>query len=130
RGNGAGARRRCSCSTTTPSVELVEEGVNGFVAPSASAEDLAAAIVRVREAGDRLRESTLAWFQRNAERLALVSSLEIVTRSCAAPTWLHRRRSSRERSSTTKAPAAQGAAVRAAKPGARGGRRLQRRRRA
>ena len=30
-------------------IELIEEGVNGFVAPSASPEDLAAAITRVRD---------------------------------------------------------------------------------
>jgi len=61
-------------------VELAEEGVNGFVAPSASAEDLTAAILRAHEAGDGLRESTLAWFVRSAERLSLASSLEVVLR--------------------------------------------------
>jgi glycosyltransferase involved in cell wall biosynthesis len=56
--------------------ELVEEGVNGFVAPSASAEDLAATIVRVHRAGSPLRESTAAWFAANAERLSIERSLE------------------------------------------------------
>jgi glycosyltransferase involved in cell wall biosynthesis len=65
-------------------VELVEDGVNGVVAPSASAEDLAAAILRVREAGPALRESTAAWFARNSERLSLESSLQEVVRSYAA----------------------------------------------
>jgi glycosyltransferase involved in cell wall biosynthesis len=55
--------------------ELVEEGVSGWVAPSASADDLAAAIVRVHEAGPELRRSTLDWFRRNAERLLLETSL-------------------------------------------------------
>ncbi len=59
-------------------VELVEEGVNGFVAPSASASDLAAAIVRVHAGGEELRESTHAWFRRNELRLSLASSLEQV----------------------------------------------------
>lgn len=59
-------------------VELVEEGDNGFVAPSASPEDLAAAIVRVHERGSALRDSTVAWFERNARRLSLQHSLEIV----------------------------------------------------
>src|SRR5262249_18477825 len=59
-------------------VELVEEGVNGFVAASASAEDLAAALVRVRDAGDALRASTAAWFAENADRLSLATSLERV----------------------------------------------------
>ncbi len=56
--------------------ELVEDGVNGVLAASASAEDLAAAILRVHEAGDELRQSTAAWFERNAERLSLSSALE------------------------------------------------------
>ena len=42
--------------------ELVDEGENGFVAASASPEDLAAAILRVRDAGPELRASTAAWF--------------------------------------------------------------------
>jgi glycosyltransferase involved in cell wall biosynthesis len=58
--------------------ELVAEGVNGFVAESASAEDLAAAIVRVSEAGPELRTSTADWFEQNARRLSLDSSLERV----------------------------------------------------
>lgn len=59
-------------------VELIEEGVNGFIAPSAAPEDLAAAILRVHEAGPALRNSTSAWFARNARRLSLGHSLEIV----------------------------------------------------
>ncbi|MDQ6915046.1 MAG: glycosyltransferase family 4 protein [Actinomycetota bacterium] len=65
-------------------VELVEDGVNGVVAPSASPEDLAAAILRVREAGPALRESTAAWFAANAPRLSLESSLREVVRTYAA----------------------------------------------
>jgi glycosyltransferase involved in cell wall biosynthesis len=64
--------------------ELVVDGENGFVAPSASAEDLAAAIVRVNEAGTALREATLAWFRRNEERLSLEHSLGIVLATYAA----------------------------------------------
>ena len=58
--------------------ELVDEGVNGFVAASASPEDLADAILRVRAAGPQLRESTAAWFARNAGRLSLAASLDTV----------------------------------------------------
>ena len=58
--------------------ELVEEGVNGFVARSASAEDLAGAILRARDAGLALRETTAAWFGRNARRLSLDDSLATV----------------------------------------------------
>jgi glycosyltransferase involved in cell wall biosynthesis len=58
--------------------ELIEEGVNGFVAPSADAETIAAAIVRVHEAGMALRESTASWFAANAGRLSLESSVRRV----------------------------------------------------
>jgi glycosyltransferase involved in cell wall biosynthesis len=60
--------------------ELVDEGENGFVAPSAEAGDLAAAIIRVYEASPELRRSTLEWFRRNAERLSLEHSLQLVLR--------------------------------------------------
>jgi glycosyltransferase involved in cell wall biosynthesis len=59
-------------------VELVDDGVNGVIAASASPEDLAAAIVRVHQAGDELRRSTCDWFARNARRLSLEASLEQV----------------------------------------------------
>jgi glycosyltransferase involved in cell wall biosynthesis len=65
-------------------VELVEDGVNGFVASSASPEDLSAAILHVLEAGDSLRASTADWFARNASRLSLSSSLEAVVASYGA----------------------------------------------
>jgi glycosyltransferase involved in cell wall biosynthesis len=65
-------------------VEHVEEGVNGTVAPSASPEDLAAAIRRVAAGGDPLRASTAAWFARHARRLSLDASLERVLAAYAA----------------------------------------------
>jgi glycosyltransferase involved in cell wall biosynthesis len=58
--------------------ELVEDGVNGFVAESASAEDLAGAIERVWQGGAALRESTADWFERNARRLSLDDSLRVL----------------------------------------------------
>jgi len=58
--------------------ELIEEGENGEVADSVEPAELAAAILRVHAAGDALRESTAAWFQRNADRLSLDRSLETV----------------------------------------------------
>jgi glycosyltransferase involved in cell wall biosynthesis len=57
--------------------EFIEEGVNGFVV--ADPRELAAAVVRVRERGDALRDSTVSWFTRNARRLSLESSLETVS---------------------------------------------------
>jgi len=64
--------------------ELVEDGVNGFVAPSADPAALADAIVRVHAAGGALRASTAEWFAANAGRLSLGSSLARVAASYAA----------------------------------------------
>jgi glycosyltransferase involved in cell wall biosynthesis len=58
--------------------ELIAAGENGFVTDSASADALAAAIVSVHAAGVALRQATLEWFTRNANRLSLESSLETV----------------------------------------------------
>ncbi len=58
--------------------ELVEEGVNGAIAASAAADELASAIVRIHRAGSALRDSTAAWFRANAERLSLERSLDTV----------------------------------------------------
>jgi glycosyltransferase involved in cell wall biosynthesis len=61
--------------------ELIDEGVNGFVAGSASPQDLTAAIVKVHEGCSALRARTADWFRRNAERLSLRHSLDQVTSS-------------------------------------------------
>ena len=63
--------------------ELVDEGENGFVAASAEAEDLAAAILEVLAAGPQLRASTAAWFERNHDRLSLSGSLDRVAAAYA-----------------------------------------------
>jgi glycosyltransferase involved in cell wall biosynthesis len=65
-------------------VELVEDGVNGVVAASASPGELAGAILRVHREGRALRERTCAWFAANAERLSLERSLDDVTAVYAA----------------------------------------------
>ena len=59
-------------------VELVEPGVNGIVAPSASPEALADALLAVSDAGMGLRERTCGWFAENADRLSLARSLDLV----------------------------------------------------
>jgi glycosyltransferase involved in cell wall biosynthesis len=59
--------------------ELVLEERNGLVAPSARADALAAALVRVHEAGPELRVSTLAFFKEQASRLSLDASLKKVS---------------------------------------------------
>lgn len=64
--------------------ELIEEGVNGVIAPSASPRDLADAILRIHAAGPDMRASTAEWFVRNAKRLSLESSLDSVTAAYAA----------------------------------------------
>ncbi len=63
--------------------ELVDEGENGFIASSAEPEEIAEAILRVREAGPELRARTAAWFGRNATRLSLENSLERVVAAYA-----------------------------------------------
>jgi glycosyltransferase involved in cell wall biosynthesis len=61
--------------------ELIQEGVNGFIAASAAPEAIAEAIGRVHAAGPPLRRSTAAWFAEHAWRLSLESSLETVLAS-------------------------------------------------
>jgi glycosyltransferase involved in cell wall biosynthesis len=63
--------------------ELVADGINGAVARSAAPDELAAALLRVVDAGRALRESTARWFADNAAALSLEGSLELVVRSYA-----------------------------------------------
>src|SRR4051794_4161610 len=82
-----------AASVGTPSVvvadddnaatELIDEGINGVVAGSAGPHDLATAMLRVRDAGQAMRESTAAWFDRNVERLSVETSLRRVSDSYA-----------------------------------------------
>ena len=65
-------------------VELVADGINGTIVQSPEPAAIAAAIVRVHEAGMALRESTALWFAENAERLSLESSLRTVLDSYAS----------------------------------------------
>lgn len=59
-------------------VELVEDGVNGIVAPSAAPVPLAAAIVRIAAQGGTMRESVSGWFDRRSGALSLDGSLRTV----------------------------------------------------
>ena len=82
-----------AASVGTPSVvvrdednaatELIDEGVNGFVASSASPDELAASISRAIAGGMDLRRSTAAWFAGNARRLSIASSLDRVSSAYA-----------------------------------------------
>lgn len=58
--------------------ELVDDGENGVVSPSADPADLAEAIARVDGYGNALRHSTAEWFRRNAPRLSIESSITTV----------------------------------------------------
>lgn len=62
-------------------VELIEEGVNGFVCASSDPDEIAEAIVRVHEAGAALRESTARWYALHAQELSLERSLQTVLAS-------------------------------------------------
>jgi glycosyltransferase involved in cell wall biosynthesis len=61
--------------------ELIEEGVNGFVAGSAEPEELAGAVLKVLRGGAPLRASTLEWYERHRYELSIESSLEAVEAS-------------------------------------------------
>jgi glycosyltransferase involved in cell wall biosynthesis len=60
--------------------ELIAEGENGVVVASADP-----AIVRIHRAGAAMRETTLAWYERNARRLSLEDSLARVLASYGPP---------------------------------------------
>jgi len=61
-------------------VELIEHGVNGFVADP---DGMASAIVAVHQAGDALRASTRAWYAAHAAELSIDASLDRVLASYA-----------------------------------------------
>jgi glycosyltransferase involved in cell wall biosynthesis len=65
--------------------ELIEEGVNGTIAPRSDPAAIAEAIVRVHAAGRAMRERTAEWFAQNAERLSLESSLQAVLAGYSEP---------------------------------------------
>jgi glycosyltransferase involved in cell wall biosynthesis len=85
-GYGLVVLEAASCGTPTvvvdgpdnAALELIDGGVNGVVARSAEPENLSNAILQVHDAGDALRESTAGWFERNAPKLSLESSLQTV----------------------------------------------------
>ncbi len=59
-------------------VELLEDGVNGVVAAEGDAQTIAAAIVKVHEAGDAMRTATADWFAAHAHELSIQTSLDRV----------------------------------------------------
>jgi glycosyltransferase involved in cell wall biosynthesis len=80
----AAARGTPSIVVASPdnaAVELIEQGINGFVCASSDPQAIAEAIVRAFEAGTELRESTARWYERHAHELSLEGSLERVLAS-------------------------------------------------
>ncbi|PRY68910.1 glycosyltransferase involved in cell wall biosynthesis [Glaciihabitans tibetensis] len=66
-------------------VDLIVEGVNGFVAASVEPAELARAVARALDGGEALRGSTAAWFARErVSRSLAVSVDEILARHRAA----------------------------------------------
>ena len=81
---------RAACPTVVvagddnAATELVDEGVNGTVAASSAPTFSPPRSPASTEAGPELAASTLDWFRRNAERLSLERSLEIVLEAYAS----------------------------------------------
>ncbi|MGH2578981.1 MAG: glycosyltransferase, partial [Actinomycetota bacterium] len=61
--------------------ELIEDGLNGLVAASASPDNLAGAIIESVRRGTEFRQRTLAWYERHRDELSIESSLGQVERS-------------------------------------------------
>jgi glycosyltransferase involved in cell wall biosynthesis len=61
--------------------ELIEPGCNGFITPSASPADLAAAFGAVHRGGQGLREQTVAWYEAHAPEMSLDAVLHAVVDS-------------------------------------------------
>jgi glycosyltransferase involved in cell wall biosynthesis len=61
--------------------ELIEDGVNGAIAPRADPQSVADAIVSVHAGGLALRESTARWYAQHAVELSLEHSLQTVLAS-------------------------------------------------
>jgi glycosyltransferase involved in cell wall biosynthesis len=73
--------------------ELVDDGANGVISPSAEASDLAAAIYRVYSSPGEMREWTANWFAEHGSQHSLqasVEALEALYVRAAAPKFTHR----------------------------------------
>ncbi len=74
------------------SIELVEEGVNGHIASSASPEHLGSAIVDSVLGGDGLRSSTSAWYQQAVTTRTIHRTVEAILAAIDAPERKHSRK--------------------------------------
>jgi glycosyltransferase involved in cell wall biosynthesis len=59
-------------------VELIDPGVNGFIAGSADPDAIAALLLEVVRGGEALRRSTLDWYRSHAGELSIEGSLAAV----------------------------------------------------
>lgn len=59
-------------------VELIEDGVNGFVTTPPTPLALAERLIACLDGGDSLRESTRAWYTANAARLSIDHSIDLL----------------------------------------------------
>lgn len=66
-------------------VELVEEGVNGFVVPDRSPESIARGILAVHEGGPELRSRCASWFRRRAAELTSSASVRRIVEEVGPP---------------------------------------------
>lgn len=76
-------------------VELIDCGINGWVAPGADPVEIAQFVSDIIERGAEMRESTLAWFRTNSPQLRIDRSSRTVVGTyehrCTGPSWSARR---------------------------------------
>lgn len=65
-------------------MELVENGTNGFIVPDVGPQALANGIMLCIEGGEALRFSTKAWYVKNAERVTIDASINVVLSDVAS----------------------------------------------
>lgn len=65
---------------TNAATELIEEGINGFIAASAEPVDLAVAIARVIRGGDELRRTTRLWYEEAIRSRTIAKTVEGILR--------------------------------------------------
>jgi glycosyltransferase involved in cell wall biosynthesis len=65
--------------------ELIEPGVNGYVAVSADPRAIAERVIEVVRAGATLRRSTVDWYRAHAQELSIESSLAAVEAAYRRP---------------------------------------------
>lgn len=74
------------------STELVEDGVNGYVALSPAPDHLGSAIVAAVRGGDGLRRSTSAWYQQAITTRTIRRTVEAILAAIDAPVGQHPRK--------------------------------------